>query len=376
MTHIVQVIANNSSVPYLNWFADRLKNYPGIKFTVIVLFPEKPQMIEDMKLRGCECYWIEFDSNKRKAGMIKTFFKCYALFRRLKPDVVNSHLFDDSLPALLAARLAGIKKRVIRKQDTAFHWVHAKQWIWADKLNNTNATDIIAISEESKRFIIEKEKAIPSKVYMIHNGIPLAEYSRQDEKVKESLRRKYKLEGKIVFGTIARFIEWKGYRYIIEAARILVEKRKNYVFLLVGEGEQKNEMQELVNKYKLNDNVVFTGWIEMKEIPSLYGLMDLYVHAAVMEPFGFVVSEAMANGVPIVTTKTGAAADVLKHKETCYFANDEDPRSLAEGIDWMLENHDLKEKMKEELKQLAWNNFSIDTMLEKHILLYKGALKN
>jgi hypothetical protein len=88
--HVVHVIANNSTVPYLNWFAERLHNYPDIKFTVIALYPEKPYLIEEMKRYGCDAYWIKFDQGKRKSGMIFAFFKLYKLFRKLKPDVVNA----------------------------------------------------------------------------------------------------------------------------------------------------------------------------------------------------------------------------------------------------------------------------------------------
>jgi hypothetical protein len=96
--HVVHVIANNSSVPYLNWFAERLHKYPDVKFSFIVMYPEKPHLIDEMKAFGCDTYWLKFDSSKRKAGMIASFFKLYKLFRQLKPDVVNAHLFDDSLP--------------------------------------------------------------------------------------------------------------------------------------------------------------------------------------------------------------------------------------------------------------------------------------
>ncbi|HXP49084.1 MAG TPA: glycosyltransferase family 4 protein [Bacteroidia bacterium] len=368
--HVVQVIANNTTVPYLTWFAERLKNYPGVKFSFIVLYPTKPDMIEEMKNFGCQCYWIKFSEDKRKSGMIEVFFQLYRLFVKLKPDVVNAHLFDDSLPAMLAARLAGIERRIVRKQDTAFHWLYTPQWMWADRLINKNATHIVAISEEAKRFVIEKENAEPSKVYMIHNGIPIDKATKYSEQTKESLREKYGLKDKIVIGTISRFIEWKGYRYIIEAARALTEKNKSLKFLFVGQGEQMKEMQELVRKYKLTDYIIFTGWIDREIIPSLFGIMDIYLHAAIMEPFGFVISEAMANGVPIVSTKTGAAADVLVHKETCYFTEDKDASSIIKGIEWMLENPEIREKMKGELKKLAQENFSIDKMVEAHMALY------
>ena len=110
--HVVHVIANNSSVPYLTWFVERLSKYPDVKFTFIVMYPERPLMVDEMKAYGCNVYWVKFDSASRKSGMISAFFKLYKLFKALKPDVVNAHLFDDSLPALLAARFAGIKRRI------------------------------------------------------------------------------------------------------------------------------------------------------------------------------------------------------------------------------------------------------------------------
>jgi len=369
--HVVHVIANNSTVPYLNWFAERLNKYPDIKFTVIALYPQEPDLISEMKRYGCDAYWIKYDPAKRKSGMAYAFLKLYKLFKKLKPDVLNAHLFDDSLPALLAARLAGIKKRVIRKQDTAFHWYFAPAWVWADRFNNFNSTDIIAISKDSKKFLLEKEKAPPRKIHMIHNGIPIKDFTTQMDSDKEFLIKKYGLEGKIVLGTVARYIEWKGYRYIIEAARTLTEKCKNLKFLFVGYGEQQPELEELVTKYGLSEYIVFTKWIDKKYIPSLYGIMDIYVHAAFMEPFGFVLIEAMANGVPVVTSKTGVAADVLEHKVTCYFTGDNDSKGIADGVEWMLGNPSEREAMKEKIQKIALEQFSVEHMLDEHIKVYR-----
>lgn len=369
--HVVHVIANNSTVPYLNWFAERSGKYPDVKFTFIVLYPEKPHLIEEMKRYGFESHWIVYDQSKRKSGMVKAFFRLYKLFKQLKPDVVNTHLFDDSVPALLAARLAGVTKRVIRKQDTAYHWYFTPIWVWIDRFNNVNSTDIIAISEDSKMFLIEKEKAPSNKVRMIHNGIPIKDFTNQVDADKEFLIKKYGLEGKIVIGTIARYIEWKGYRHIIEAAKTLVQKNKNLKFLFVGYGEQQQELEELVNKYGLSEYIVFTNWIDRKHIPSLYGIMDIYVHAAFMEPFGFVFIEAMANGVPIVTSKTGVAADALEHKVTCYFTEDKDSKGIADGVEWMLENPYEREEMKEKIKRIATEQFSVEHMLDEHMKVYK-----
>lgn len=373
--HVLQIIANNSSVPYFSWYADRISGYPGIKFSFVALYPEKPAMIQEMRQKDCDCYWIKFDHKHRKVSMISSFFALYKLFRRLKPDVVNTHLFDDSLPALFAAKLAGVKMRVITKNDTAFHWMHNPKWVKADRFNNANATHIVAISGEAKKFIIEKEKADIGKIYLIHHGISIPDATLQTVKDREELKKQYGLEGKVVIGTVARYIDWKGYKYIIEAARTITEKHKNVKFLFAGHGEQKGELKELVKKYKLEDYIVFTGWIKKEQIPSLYGVMDIFLHAAIMEPFGFVFAEAMANGVPIVTTPTGAAGDVLKDKETCYYVKYKDAQSIVEGIDWVIEHPKEREAMKEKIKKIAAEQLSVEKMLDSYVKLYKGELR-
>ncbi len=370
--HIVHIMASNSSVPYFNWFAEEIKNYPQFKFSFIALYPTSPQMMEDMRLRGCDCYWIKFDSAKRKSSMISVLPKLVGLLKKIKADVVNTHLFDDSLPGLLAARLAGIKKRVITKGDTTYHWNYAPTWVWADRFNNFNATDVVAISNESKEFILTKEKANSRKVSMIHHGIPFKYLTDQRDDYKKELTDKYLLAGKIVIGTVARLIEWKGYRYIIEAARKVVKTNPNIVFLFAGLGDQYEELVKLVNNYGLNKNIIFTGWVARNYIPSLYSVMDIYLHAATTEPFGFVIAEAMANGTPLVTTKTGAAADALEHKKNCYFVEEKNADEIADGISWMLEDLQRKEKIASEGIELAHKMYDVKYMLKNYLSLYKA----
>lgn len=219
--HIVFVISNESSVPYFKWFAEKAAQQKEHKFSFVTLYTERPKMIEDVGKYGWDCYWYKFDHHKRKRGMIRAFFQLYSLFKKLKPDVVHTHLFDDSFPGLMAARLAGVKKRVLTKQDTTFHYFYAPKWIFADKINNINATHIVPVSKEAEKFIIEKENAPVEKITMIHHGIPPEIFTQQSEAHKKEIIEKYQLAGKKIIGTVARLIEWKGYRYIVEAIRKL-----------------------------------------------------------------------------------------------------------------------------------------------------------
>ena len=371
MLHVVFVMANNSSVPYFNWFAEESSKHPNIRFTFVCLYPEEPQMLEEMNGVGCDCHWIKFDARNRKQSFVKAVFPLFKLFRKIKPDVVHSHLFDDSLPSLFAARLAGVRVRVITKADTGFHYNHTPQWVKFDKFNNWNASHIIAISEECRDFVIDKENADPSKVKVIHHGIPVDKFTDQRDEYKKYLIEKYNLEGKRIVGTVSRLIEWKGYRYIIEAASHVVKQNPDVVFLFVGQGEQEEELRTLVAKNNLQDNIVFAGWVERKMIPSLYGILDVYLHAAINEPFGFVIAEAMMNGCSVVSTPTGAANDSIEARKNGLLVPYRNSKKIADAVTYVLEN-DVS-VMKAKAKSTALSKFSFQNMWDKHMELYRDS---
>ena len=366
--NVMFLMANNSSVPYFNWFAEASTKDPNHKFSFVCLFPSRPKMIEDMARFGCDCYWIPFDCDQRKKDMLKVVYPLYKLFKKIKPDVIHSHLFDDSVPALLAARLAGVKRRVITKNDAGFHYHYAPKWMVFDKFNNWNATDIVAISGESKKLILDVEKPKAQKVHLIHHGIPASTLTLQIDEDKEMLKEKYNLHGRFVIGTVSRLIEWKGYRYIIDAAEKVVKEIPNATFLFVGIGTQEEELKGLVKKKGLENHVVFTGWVERNLIPSLYGIMDFYVHAASVEPFGFVIAEAMMNGLPIISTSTGAAKDVIEDGKNGVLVPEKDGEAIYQAIMKLSKqniNH-LKENAKGSAKEL----YEFQVMWQKHINLY------
>lgn len=367
--HIVWVLANNSSAPYFSWMAERAKLEPKVRFSFVALYHETPEMIAEMEKHGIKAYWVPFDQHKRSASMVKAFPKLVSLFRRIKPDVVHAHLFDDAVPSLAAARIAGVKMRVITKGDTGFHWFYAPKGIKYDRLNNRNASHIVAISEECRAFILEKEEADPKKLRLIHHGIPDT-LTLQSEEAKERLRKRFDITGnQIVIGTVARLIEWKGYRRIIEAAALLKNDFPQLRFLFAGQGDQREELEMLVRKHGLEKNIRFTGWIDRDDIPSLYGIMDIYLHAASYEPFGFVIAEAMMNGTPVVSTATGAAKDAVRDGVNGILSKEISAEGIAEAIKRMLTAD--RKQFGEAGKKTAQELFRFEQMWQKHLALYE-----
>lgn len=371
MKHIVLVIANSPNPSYFNWFAELNKKSGEFKLTYIFLLTANTNKAEEFKANGADVHWLHFDYTKHKpVQYIRLTFQLYSLFSKLKPDVVHTNLFDDSLPALFAAKLAGVKKRIITKQDTGYHILYHPKYIKLDKFNNRNATHIIPTSSETKGLIMDYEKPDESKVKIISHGMSEAGITKATPEQIAEFKAQFSLENKIVVGSVSRYIELKGYRYIINAAKIAVKKYPDLHFVFIGSGQQKEELNLLIKLHKLEKHIILTDRIDFNLIPAAYKCMDMFIHASEVEAFGFVFAEAMFNKVPIISTRVGAVRDALTHKENAYITKFKDPEDIAEGIDFMMQSDRIK--IAEKAYTICKARFSIETMWENYKTIYNS----
>lgn len=340
MKHVVMIIANSPNPSYFKWFAELNHKEKACKLSFVFLHTEIPALCETVKAYGVESHVLYFNTYISKPFQyMKMVVKLFFLFKKIKPDVVQTNLFDDTLPGMLAAKLAGVKKRVITKQDTGYHVNYAPWVVKYDKFNNRNATHLIAVSEESKEFILKHEEGDAKKISVIHHGVDEQFITSATPSQIELIKNKFNLSGKIVVGTVARYIPLKGYADLIESAPMLVSEYPKILFLGVGYGAQLEELRSKIKELKLENNFVLTDLLDYELMPAVYQCMDIYVHAAQIEPFGFVLPEAMFNKKPIVTTRVGAARDVLIHKDSAYLINYNAPEEIANGIRYILQNN-------------------------------------
>lgn len=372
--HVLHTFANNATVPYLSWFAERAAREGNVRYTFLNMVPERPAMIDEMTARGFACEWVRYDDRHRKRGMVRALPWLYQRIRAHRPRIVHCNLFDDTVPGLIAARMAGVGVRVITRQDTGFHWMHAPKWLFVDRWNARMATDIITVSHEARRHLIEQERLPADKITCVHNGIPPGPHTAQDPRAMSELRERFRIDGHApVIGTVARFIEWKGYRHIIDAARILVQRHPRARFLFCGSGPQEAEVRRWINEAGLQGHVVLTGRIERTLMPSFYGLLDAYLHAAVLEPFGLVFPEAMMNGVPVVSTATGAALDAITDGVNGMLAAERSGAALAAAMDRLLAADHRAIGLAG--KATALRMYTFDTMWNGTMEVYRKALE-
>jgi glycosyltransferase involved in cell wall biosynthesis len=371
----MHIFATSGSVPYLTWFAEQAKREGNVRFTFLVMYHERPAMMDEMPALGFDCRWIRFDPKKRKRGMLKALPWLWWHMMRYRPDVAHGHLFDDTLPAMIAAWAARIKLRVYTRQDSGYHWNYTPRWVFLDRLLARFANRVIAVSGDVRDHMMRKERIDPGKIIVVHNGIPPARYTVQDPATMARLRERFGINGHHpVLGTVARFIEWKGYEHIVSAARLIVKRHPRARFLFCGTGPQEPQVRRWVKEAGLEDHIVFTGWVERDEVPSLFGIFDIYFHAADHEPFGFVYAEAMMAGVPVVSTATGAALDAIEDGTSGILVKERSGESLAEGVERLLQSDAAR--VGKAGQAIALRMFAFEGMYRGYMDLYHEMLQD
>ncbi len=165
----------------------------------------------------------------------------------------------------------------------------------------------------------------------------------EKKKIKENLALP---SGKVIL-YIGRLIEVKGVDVLIRAFEKLKKEspENNAVLLIAGDGPQRKELEKYVEDHHIAD-VFFVGFVQLETLPELYSIADIFVLPSSYEPWGVVVNEALACGLPVVTTTSvGAYPDLVKEDVNGKVVPPKDSSKLCSAIRHILENPEISKTM-------------------------------
>lgn len=292
------------------------------------------------------------------------------LIRKQDIDIVHTHGVRANLVARIAGRAEGIP--VVTTFHSLLRYDYSSQaeaWVARvlTRLTNNRTDRFIAISGAVKEDLIAMGVA-PDKVQVIYNGLDVSLLVPGDD--PNAVRRKLGiLPGQRVVAMVGRLHAVKGHVYLLQAARQIVTQYDDVVFLLVGEGPERQQIERTVEELGLSDKVIMTGYYP--NISELYPIMDMLCLPSLMEGMGLVLLEAMYFGVPVVATQVGGIPEVIIDGESGLLVAPGNSEALAVAITWLLDDFYLRQRLIAGGRQRA-QEFTVEKMVHHTEKVYAG----
>ena len=329
----------------------------GINMELLLLNGTKTPFFYELEKKGVNIHFLSADD-------IKTVYNPLHIFQIIpylkQYDIIHVHLFPALYWVALAKWLSLSKKTLIYTEHSTKNRRIKNKGIWwiLDKFIYKRYSKIVSISLEVdtaiKLHLFEKD----AKFCIINNGINLSNFNKTlDKKAKEVEKTK------ITIIQVAGFREEKDQATVIRALQYLPE---NVTLLLVGEGKNRIDCENLVKELNLLDKVLFLGI--RTDVPELLESSYIVVVSSHWEGFGLTAVEGMAAGKPVVASNVPGLNNIVNEAGLLFTQGDE--KDLAKKIQSLIDNPDFYNKIAQNCKERA-KLYDINTMVDKYFELYK-----
>lgn len=287
-----------------------------------------------------------------------------------QPDVIHSHLFEAEINLAFCSfpkhtrRVIHFHDNMVQMERFSIKTICSKQLItnyYERRLvlsNLPNTSVAIAISKDTEFYI---KRVLPSRIRTCFqlNAIQLERFQPKRQKIDSTA---------IVM--IGSFVFKKGQELAIRTLSELKKRRIELQLNLIGDGEMKDELNHLAKELLVSEQVHFKGLIDFPE--QILQQATVYLHTAIYEPFGLVLIEAMACGLPVVCTDGKGNRDLIQEGENGFMIWERDPKLLADKIQFLLENNEERQRMGENAHRFA-QQFGMEEYVKKLLALYSNS---
>lgn len=354
------------------WFSEVLLE-KKIEHIHIIIADKYPIMAEELTKLGVKVFVLY---HKGKRSLIINLFKIIKILKKENINIVHTELPYGNLLGQLAAYFCGIEKRVSTCENASWGIDYKnKKQILIDKISYYLAQKIITLTDLSKEYIIKHYKQQENKMVTIWHALKIDSYSPiSQERITNLMNQLNITNEKFIIGMVARGEEWKGHIYAIQSILLLKERYPNILLLIVGVDIKTNygkKLQNFVIQNNLMKHVLFVPFVS--DNIALYKIFKIHIHVPIneiAETFGITYIEGMISGCPQILTRSGIAYFTAKHLENAYVVDYKNEKQIADGIEFLINNEQLRHYIAENAKNMAQMMFVYSNKVEKHIEVY------
>ncbi len=306
---------------------------------------------ERFKEKGISVKTIKISS---KLNFLKALLGLKKEIERFKPDVVHSFLPHSNITAKIVKIISGYKFKLIcsvRVKEKRFFLQNL-----GERLLDFNCDHITTNSKTTKKFLIGKIHYDPKKIKVIYNGIDF-----KKTKGKDLFPEKKKIM------TIANFRKQKDYPTNVRTCEELSKKKKDIVFMYIGEGEMEKSIKKTAKKKGLDRFIKFLGF--RKDAKELLKKADVFFLPTLYEGQSNALIEAMHHRCPIVSTDIPENKEIIEDGKEGLLVEVKSPEKMAEAIENILDDKKLRERLKRNAYKKS-KIFDVDKMAESYEKIY------
>jgi len=306
------------------------------------------------------------------------------ILRQLAPDIihVNTANIENGQSLILGAHFAGLKN-IVTTVHTANHIPYCLKNIKIgiiDRLRYHMARNVlskvrkvISISRKTATGLVHRYNLAENKFEIIYNGVKTDDFIKTSERTKAWLNEN-KIKGDLpIVLCVANLFKEKGLDYFLTALKQLKDQEPRFLCLIVGEGSFQKTLDDYTRDNDLSKHVRFLG--KRNDVNEIMKASDMFVLPSLSEGFPFVILEAMAAGLPCITTNVGGIPEMLIHNEEGFLVEPKNPSAIAQSLKQILLDKKLAERIGTKARARVERDFSLSNMIANTIEVYKGVLK-
>lgn len=339
--------------------------YEDVEIDIAYLKSGMRALAPEFEHLGCRVYDVGHPVNPLASAKYVT-----ELLQEGNYQILHTHLPRADIIGAVAALGCSSQLRLVSSKHNEHQFLKRQPLRLAAKVAANRASHAIAISHSVRKYFLELGLARdPEAITVVHYGIDI---QRIHEKVNCQTEFTSVDRSKMSIGVVARLTQQKGLRYLLAALPLVLERVPNCHAYILGDGEEETFLHELAKQLKIQHAVSFVGF--QQNVEAWIDAMDILVLPSLWEGFGLVLLEAMALKKPVVASRVGPIPEVVFDMETGILVPPRDPGALAKAISQLSENSATRLKMGESGFARVSNLFTIDTMVDKTMVVYRQVL--
>lgn len=253
-----------------------------------------------------------------------------------------------------------------------------KNWLDHNRLNRKimetlNFSDKIICVSESLEDMILQLNIDEEKIQYVPLGVNIEKFKPRN---KEKLKKELEISEKKIILFVGQLIKRKGINYLLKALTNVIESNENIEVIIIGNGPEKDNLLNLSRELNLENFVRFTGEIKGDKLAKWYSAADLFVLPSLAEGRPIVIYEAMASECAIVASNVDGIPEQVKDEYNGFLVEPKDTKTLADKLEFLLENEEIMEKMKKNSRKRIINeNWTWEGYSKKIMEIYVDLLE-